>query len=199
MPRGRAQIQFGKTDLNAEGQGAIQIRQKRLECRGAGRNPDSAKIFNATGAKMEKDEKRKETIRVFRKFARLGLDDERINPIQAYRRIDVLCSSRRAKLDMLAVYDALRLLNLGGEEKVYEAVRDVYFEDPGARLNKNEVSRRVARASIEYFCDERTVYRRLERARSLYSQLREKEGLIWDGVNDRVREKYSEKLDNTIK
>ncbi|MGM9631907.1 MAG: hypothetical protein ACI3XL_02300 [Eubacteriales bacterium] len=148
---------------------------------------------------MEKDEKRKETIRAFRKFARLGLDGERINPIQAYRRIDALCPSRRAKLDMLAVYDALRLLRLGGEEKVYEAVRDVYFGDPGARLNKNEVSRRVARAALEYFCDERTVYRRLERARSLYSQLREKEGLIWDGVSDRVREKYGEKLDNTTK
>ena len=40
---------------------------------------------------MEKSEQRNEIIRVFRKFARLGLDSERLNPAQIYKKIDVVC------------------------------------------------------------------------------------------------------------
>ncbi len=144
---------------------------------------------------MTRDDKRNEIIRTFRKFSRLNLDNERLNPIQAYRRIDALCSSRRSKLDMLAVHDTMRLLLLGGEERVCDAVRAVYFADGSCRLSRNEISRRIARAALEGYCDERTVYRRLERARELYSSLRKCEGLLWDGVSDLALRSAREKLD----
>lgn len=63
---------------------------------------------------MQKNDKRNEIIRVFRKFARFGLDSELLTPIQVYKKIDFLCASNRARLDMLAAYDTLRLLWLDG-------------------------------------------------------------------------------------
>lgn len=132
---------------------------------------------------MVKNEKRDEIIRTFRKFARMGLSHQELNPIQMYKRIDILCSSRRLKIDMFSVFDTMRLLALNGESDTIEAVYNVYFGDASFRLTKNEISRRIAKLSLEQHCDERTVYRRLERARTLYERIRTREGLLSDGVN----------------
>lgn len=127
---------------------------------------------------MVTNEKRNEIIRVFRKFARVGLCHQELNPIQMYKRIDILCSSRRLKIDMLAVFDTLRLLAVDGEEEVIEAVYEVYFKGAGSRLTQKEISRRIKRISEDQFCDVRTVYRRLERARQMYLRVREREELL---------------------
>ena len=71
---------------------------------------------------MDEKYTRNEIIRIFRKFARLGLANERLNPIQVYKKIEILCASRRSRLDMLAVYDTLRLLTLNGDDETIEAV-----------------------------------------------------------------------------
>ena len=78
---------------------------------------------------MTENDTRKEIIRVFRKYERLGLSREGLDPVRAYKRIEVLCFSRRGKLDMFAVYDTMRILHLMGEEDVIRAVREVYFTD----------------------------------------------------------------------
>lgn len=130
---------------------------------------------------MEQNDKRNEIIRAFRKYARLGLTDNRLNPIQIYKKIDILCASRRSKLDMFAVYDTMRLLELHGEDEVIDAVYTVYFENKNYRLNRYERGRRVCEVAREQFCDGRTVYRRLEKARDLYERVRDREGLIIDG------------------
>ena len=130
---------------------------------------------------MVKSEKRDEIIRIFRKYARMGLADHRLNPIQAYKKIDLLCTSKRSKLDMFAVYDTLRLLVLDGDEETVDAVYRVYFSGKTHRLSGREISERVTRVASEQFCDDRTVYRKLERARALYERVREQEGLILDG------------------
>ena len=127
---------------------------------------------------MEKSEQRNEIIRVFRKFTRLGLDSERLNPAQIYKKIDVVCVSRRARLDMLAVYDTLRLLWLNDETEIIVALKCVYFGGKEYRLTKYDISSRVLALANENYCDERTIYRRLERARILYSKIREREGLL---------------------
>lgn len=127
---------------------------------------------------MQKSENRNEIIRVFRKFARLGLDSEYLNPIQVYKKIDTVCVSRRARLDMLAVYDCLRLFWLNGEEEIIDAVKCVYFSGKTYRLTKFDISARVLALAQEFHCDERTIYRRLERARNLYTKIREREALI---------------------
>ena len=129
---------------------------------------------------MKKNEERDAVARVFRKFARLGLARERLNPLRVYKMIDVCCGSKRSKLDMLAVYDTLRLLDLSGDSEISSAVREVYFSTASHRLAKNEVTLRIRRYAAENYCDERTVYRRLDKARQLYIDLRGKVGLLWE-------------------
>ena len=136
---------------------------------------------------MEQNDKRNEIIRAFRKYARLGLSETHLNPIQIYKKIDILCASRRNKIDMLAVFDTLRLLELNGDDDTLDAVYSVYFEGKTYRLNKFERGRRVIAVANEQYCDGRTVYRRLEKARNLFEKVREREGLILDG-------EYSEKF-----
>lgn len=131
---------------------------------------------------MEKNEKRNEIIRAFRKYARLGLLENDLNPIQVYKKIEIACYSRRSRLDMLAVFDTLRLLELNGDEDTLIAIYGVYFEGKAYRLTKREAGRRVFELAMDQYCDSRTVYRRLEKARNLYERIREKEGLILDGI-----------------
>ena len=127
---------------------------------------------------MDKNEKRNEIIRTFRKFARLGLDSESLNPIQAYKKIDILCYSHRSRLDMIALYDVMRLLWLDNEIETINAIKNVYFAGKAYRLTKHDISARVLALANENYCDERTIYRRLEKARELYVKIREREGLI---------------------
>lgn len=129
---------------------------------------------------MANNNERNEIIRVFRKFARLSIDFERLNPMQAYKRIELLCTSRRSRLDMLAVYDMLRLLYLSDEAEIVDALYRVYFKGKGHRLTKHDIGARVLTLANENFCDERTIYRRLERARRLYERVRERVGLLED-------------------
>ena len=132
--------------------------------------------------KMEKDDKRNEIIRIFRRYARLGLGECDLNPIQIYKKIDVLCSSRRTKLDMLAVFDTLRLLELSDETETLIAIRRVYLEGRTHRVTKHELGRRVSELARDLYCDDRTIYRRLEKARELFEKTRGREGLILDGI-----------------
>ena len=133
---------------------------------------------------MQEEITKNEIIRVFRKFARLGLANEQLNPIQAYKKIELLCVSRRSRLDMFAVYDTLRLLELNGETDVIEAVYNVYFDGTAYRLTNQEKGARVLRLAHESHCDNRTIYRRLEKARSLYIEVRKREGLILDNQSE---------------
>lgn len=135
------------------------------------------------GENMEnksKKEQRNQTARAFRKFARLGLDCDEQNPLRVYKRIDVLCHSSRTKLDMLAVFDTIRLLTLFGDDETVKIIRDIYFSISTHRLSKNEISHLVQKSAMKFFCDERTIYRRLEKVRAIYTKIREKEGFLWD-------------------
>lgn len=120
-----------------------------------------------------------EIVRAFKKYARLGLGLRSLNPAQMYKRIDVLCPSRRLKLDMLSVYDTMRLLALEGDVLTLDALSQVYLADLSYRA-PDEASALITACARRQFCDERTVYRRLERARSLYSDIRKRQGLLSD-------------------
>lgn len=130
---------------------------------------------------MENNE-RNEIIRIFRKYARLYLTSCALNPIQIYKKIDVFCVSRRSKLDMLAVFYTLRLLELSDDTDTLIAIKRVYLDGKSHRLTKSELGRRVALLAQDQYCDDRTVYRRLEKARAIFKKVREREGLILDGV-----------------
>ena len=115
---------------------------------------------------------KKRIITAFRKYTRLGLAKRNLSPFDAYDRIRGVCRSKSDALDLLAVYDTLRLLRISGKYDVIKAVYAVYFDFLGRRPRKNEISNRVLRYAYENHCDERTVYRQLEYARKLYKMLR---------------------------
>lgn len=127
---------------------------------------------------MTKKSDRDAVINAFRKYARLGLHNRKLNPIQAYRAICGSCFSGSARLDLLAVSDTLRLLEINGDNDIISAVYAVYFATASHRLRKSEISNRIRRYAIESYCDERTVYRRLSVARDYYIRIRRNVGLF---------------------
>ena len=107
-----------------------------------------------------------------RRYARLGLDRRHLSPFEVYSVIRGVCRGEREALSLLAVYDTVRLLDMTDPETA-DAVREVYFFDKGRRPLKNQIGHRVLRFADERHCDERTVYRRLRRAKEMYYHLLE--------------------------
>ncbi len=111
-------------------------------------------------------------ISAFRKYTRLGLSDEKLSPFDAYDRIRGVCKNKEDALDLLAVYDTLRLLRLSGKNEIIRVVYYVYFDTLRRKPKKNEISSKILRYAYDNHCDERTVYRQLKHARSLYKMIR---------------------------
>lgn len=120
---------------------------------------------------MKADRKRDEEIRAFLRYARLGLASD-VKALDQLLRIRGACSDEVA-LDMLAVRDTMRMLAVLGRKEVISAVVKVYFCAPSVRIYTNEMSYRVRRAADELHCDERTLYRWLFEARTLWRRFRE--------------------------
>lgn len=122
---------------------------------------------------MKKDPIDEKAIQAFRNYARLGL-------CGSESALGVICKIRGAcrdstALDMIAVFDALRLLELSGDMIALRAVKEIYFATAAHKLRANEITLRVRRLADEIHCDDRTVYRRLKKARELWKLLRSKE------------------------
>ena len=66
------------------------------------------------------------------------------------------------------------MLDATGESECIEALEFVYFDNIKLPIKKNEITYRVRRFATERYIDERTVYRRLERA-----------GKIWRSIMDK--------------
>lgn len=111
--------------------------------------------------------------RAFRNYARLGLVGSR-SAIDTVCKIRGICGDSTA-LDMLAVFDTLRLLEFLGDMIALRAVRDIYFATAGSKLHSNEITLRIRRLADEMHCDDRTIYRRLKKARDMWEYLRARE------------------------
>ena len=122
---------------------------------------------------MKKDIMTERAARAFRNYARLGLVGSR-SAIDTVCKIRGICSDSAA-LDMLAVFDTLRLLEFLGDMIALRAVRDIYFATAGSKLHSNEITLRIRRLADEMHCDDRTVYRRLKKARDMWEYLRARE------------------------
>ena len=120
----------------------------------------------------EKQTEKYKVISAFRKYTRLGLSDEKLSPFEAYDRIRGVSKSREDALDLLAVYDTLRLLKLSDRKEIIRAVYYVYFDTLRRKPKKNEISAKILRFAYDNHCDERTVYRQLKYARTLYKMIR---------------------------
>ncbi|MBQ4141577.1 MAG: hypothetical protein IJD70_09595 [Clostridia bacterium] len=112
-------------------------------------------------------------MRAFRTYARLGLCGSE-SALGIICRIRGICRDPAA-LDMLAVFDTMRLLELSGDDIALRAVEEVYFFAASRRLRANEITLRVRRLADELHCDDRTVYRHLKKARDIWHTLRAKE------------------------
>lgn len=121
---------------------------------------------------MNSDNKTAGAARAFRRYAMYGFHKRRMKVFEAYASIRGIMPDDTKALDMLTVFDTLRLLSASGQGECVRAVRDIYFANRGRPMKKNELTLRVRRHAIDNYCDERTVWRRLLRARELYTALR---------------------------
>ena len=120
----------------------------------------------------EKQIEKYKIISAFRKYTRLGLATQKLSLLEVYERIRGVCKSEEEALDLLAVYDTVRLLKLSGKNDIIKAVRAIYFSYLKGIAKKNDISLRVIRYAYENHCDERTVYRQLQYARHIYKLVR---------------------------
>ncbi len=122
---------------------------------------------------MKKDIMKEKAAQAFRSYARLSLCNCN-SALQVLCRIRGVCGDRTA-LDMLAVFDTLRLLELEGDTLALRAVKEIYFATARKCLYAGEVTLRIRRLAYEENCDDRTVYRRLGKAREVWHFVRERE------------------------
>ncbi|PHV72171.1 hypothetical protein CS063_01465 [Sporanaerobium hydrogeniformans] len=147
---------------------------------------------------MRKDHIRDYATEAFRYYARLGKTFEQVkeeiykeaieksknNDIKtnnicsptelAMMRADKAVIEKKGELeDILAVEETLKQLayEYNGSD-IKKVVQLVYFENPSEEIERNEFTRRVIYAANQIHCDERTVYRYLGKARSIFAENR---------------------------
>ena len=109
-------------------------------------------------------------LRVFRRYAKLGFDKERIPAHIAYGRMRGVSRTDTEALELLAVFDTLRLLNYETDGAA-DAVRAIFFNLHLSPLRKNDMTYAVRFYAADHHYDERTVYRQLQRAERMYLHL----------------------------
>ncbi len=122
---------------------------------------------------MKRDPIDEKAIRAFRTYARLGLCSSE-SALTVICKIRGACSDSTA-LDMLAVFDTLRLLELSGDVIALRAIKEIYFATASHKPRANVITSRIRRLADEIHCDDRTVYRRLKKGRDIWLLLRSKE------------------------
>ncbi len=138
------------------------------------------------GGIMKKDIMTERAARAFRNYARFGLTRGE-SALETVCKIRGMCTDSCA-LDMLAVFDTLRLLGFLGDRLAIRAINDVYFATANKKIRSNEITLRIRRLADEMNCDDRTVYRRLKKARDLWSFIRAREKKQTAGKRSLLRE-----------
>jgi hypothetical protein len=135
---------------------------------------------------MKKDTMTEKAARALRNYARLGLVGSR-SAIDTVCKIRGICNDSAA-LDMIAVFDTLRLLEFLGDKIAVHAIHDVYFATANKKTRSNEITLRIRRLADEMHCDDRTVYRRLQKARDMWEFIRSREKKQAAGKRSLLRE-----------
>ena len=110
----------------------------------------------------------KNPITAFRKYARYGYDKMGLDIFEICNIATGATVGKNEAAEILAVYQTLQALEYNGHKEIADAVRAVYFRYANRPLKKNEISWRVRRFATESYMDERTVYRHLRLAKTLY-------------------------------
>ena len=111
------------------------------------------------------------------RYARFNVASGCNDLIDVYKRIQGVCgNNRELALDLLAVRDLVMILRLEGDNDTLKALNEIYFlpfaEYPQRQMRKREISYGVLRFAYENNVDERTVYRKLQKARMLWEKVR---------------------------
>ena len=110
----------------------------------------------------------KNPITAFRKYARYGYDKMGLDIFEICNIATGATVGKNEAAEILAVYQTLQSLEYNGRKETADAVRAVYFRYANRPLKKNEISWRVRRFATESYMDERTVYRHLRLAKTLF-------------------------------
>lgn len=110
-------------------------------------------------------------------YARLGEMSGCATPFELYKRIEGACAGNtQLALDVWSVCECLFILYINKEYEVLSALREIYFlpfaKDLECRITRNRITELIRRFAMENYLDERTVYRRLHRARQLWLDIR---------------------------
>lgn len=112
-------------------------------------------------------------------YARLGVSGCG-TPFDIYKRIEGACGKNTSlSLDIWAVHECLLFLRVSGELDILDALNEIYIKPfakaPHRAIRAKEISYAILSYAQSRYIDERTVYRRLSKARTLWLALREKQ------------------------
>lgn len=127
---------------------------------------------------MKKSSERRSMTYALVCYSRLGGDIGCLSALDVYKRISgVWAGNEDIALDVWAVHECIMFLRLNGEHETIRAIREIYVEpfskDIHSGITKNEISSRILRFALKNNLDERTVYRRLQKARGIWLAIRE--------------------------
>lgn len=110
-------------------------------------------------------------------YSRLGEVSGCGTPFEIYERIKGACNGNpELALDVWAVRECLLTLYINKEYEVIRALKEIYFlpfsRDLSCRIRRNRITELIRRFADENHLDDRTVYRRLQRARALWLSYR---------------------------
>ncbi len=109
-------------------------------------------------------------------YARIGTGGCK-TPFQIYKRIEGACGkNKELARDVWAVHECLQVLRSISDFDTVKTVKEIYFKpfsrSPNRIPMKNELTNRIQSFALENYIDERTVYRRLLKARKIWKYIR---------------------------
>ena len=127
---------------------------------------------------MKRCKERRTITRALVLYQRLGLCECSSFPFLLYKKIEGVCGKNKSLgVDLFSLHETLLFLNVLGESDILEAIDYVYFKpfqkSISKRDQKNEISYRVIKYANKNHMDERTVYRKLQKAKRIFFAIRE--------------------------
>ncbi len=125
---------------------------------------------------MKKSKERACMTRALVYYARIKGNENLRSPLDMYNAIrGAFIGKEMFARELWAVQECLIILDVLGEQETIKAITQIYlepFSDSPLRVPaKSEISMRILRFAFENHLDERTVYRRLQRARNLWLKI----------------------------
>ena len=126
---------------------------------------------------MRKSKDRRRMTLALVRYSRFNISGGCTDSLEIYKRIEGVCGNKRElALDLLAVRDLLMILKLKNDVQTLNILNEIYFlpfsNHPQRQMGKNEMSYRILRFAYENHIDERTVYRKLQKARAIWQRVR---------------------------